>query len=255
MYNGDNTGHIVSCEAVVSDGVENKAAWAPGYCGGADQPGSFAVGIAGETDTYYGPSPFDESSGQALQAGAMWPYVTSLPLYQCPGDHTTVTNAHRFRNYAINDYMNGTATLNADGSWTACGDTDPPQLVYFQREAQLLTPAALFTFIDQDPYSIDDDEFDINPFNSTPAWPLTGMEAPSRVHANCFNWSFADGHAETYKLRDYAKSINWVANSMADSYTVQKSDPAWPGSLNPDWLAVSNQTSIYIPPPAGRPRP
>jgi prepilin-type processing-associated H-X9-DG protein len=71
------------------------------------------------------------------------------------------------------------------------------------------------------------------------------MEAPSRVHAHCFNWSFADGHAETYALRDYPKSINWVANSLPGSFTVQKLDPAEPGGLNPDWLAVSNHTSVF----------
>jgi prepilin-type processing-associated H-X9-DG protein len=72
------------------------------------------------------------------------------------------------------------------------------------------------------------------------------MEAPSRVHANCFNWSFADGHAETYQLRDVPKSINWVANSMAGSCTVQKADSAQPGGLNPDWVAVSNHTSVFV---------
>ncbi len=246
MYNGDFTGHIVSCEAAVSDGVANKAAWAPGYCGGGDQPGSFAgTGAASETDTYYGPSPFDESSAQALQAGALWPYTTSLPLYQCPGDRTTVTNAHRFRNYAVNCYMNGTGVANHDGSISGCGDLDPPRLVFFQREAQLLKPASLFVFIDQDPFSIDDDEFSINPFNADATMDLSGMEAPSRVHANCFNWSFADGHAETYKLRDYPKSINWVAPSAPGSFTVQKLDGAWAGGLNPDWLAVSNCTSLF----------
>jgi len=246
MYNGDNTGHIVSCEAVTPAGAVNKAAWAPGYCGGADQPGSFAVGVAGEVDFYYGSSPFEESSGQALQAGALWPYVTSLPLYQCPGDHTTVTNAHRFRNYAINGYMNGTPAADNDGSISGYGDSFPPKLFFFQKEAQVLRPASLFVFIDQDPFSIDDDEFSINPFNISATAGLTGMEAPSRVHAGCFNWSFADGHAETYKLRDYPKSINWVANSMPGSFTVQKLDGAWPGGLNPDWLAVSNHTSLFI---------
>jgi prepilin-type N-terminal cleavage/methylation domain-containing protein/prepilin-type processing-associated H-X9-DG protein len=234
MYNGDNTSKIVTCDAVISSGVPNKAAWAPGFDGGADQPGSFnGYGPSSESDSYFGPSPFIESSAQALQAGAIWPYVKSLQLYQCPGDNTTITNAHRFRNYAVNCYMNG----------FAYGDTTPPKLVFFQKEPQILKPAFLFVFIEQDPFSIDDDEFDINPFNADASGSLTGMEAPSRVHANCFNWSFADGHAETYKLRD-SKSINWFG-ATSGSFTVGKIDPAWPGGLNPDWLAVSNHTSIF----------
>jgi prepilin-type N-terminal cleavage/methylation domain-containing protein len=245
MYNGDNTGKIVSCEAAISSGVPNKAAWAPGNCSGADQPGSFAgVGAASEIDTYYGPSPFDESSAQALQAGAIWPFVNSLPLYRCPGDYTTVTNVHRFRNYAVNCYMNGTPDVFPGGTLVGCGDSDPPKLVFFQKEAQIFKPASLFVFIDQDPFSIDDDEFEINPFNADASSSLSGMEAPSRVHAHCFNWSFADGHAETYKLLDYAKSINWFG-ATPGSYTVAKFDNAWPGGLNPDWLAVSNHTSIF----------
>jgi prepilin-type N-terminal cleavage/methylation domain-containing protein len=239
MYNGDFAGHIVSAEAETPSGAMNKAAWAPGYCGGADQPGSFGP------ESIAWPSPFNESSGQAIQAGTLWPYVISLPVYQCPGDHTTVTNVHRFRNYAINGYMNGVAVTNSNGTLSGYGDSDPPRLVFFQRDAQLLKPATLFVFIDQDPFSIDDDEFDINPFNADATGALTGMEAPSRVHADCFNWSFADGHAETYQLRDYAKSIKWVANSMPGSFTVQKLDGSWPGGDNPDWLAVSNHTSLF----------
>jgi prepilin-type N-terminal cleavage/methylation domain-containing protein/prepilin-type processing-associated H-X9-DG protein len=244
MYNSDFTGHIVSCEAVTAAGEMNTAAWAPGYCGGADQPGSFG------SESVDWPSPFNESSAQAIKAGAFWPYTLSLPLYQCPGDRTTVTNVHRFRNYAINGYMNGTPDINRDGTLSGYGDFDPPRLVFFQTEAAILRPATLFVFMDQDPFSIDDDEFSINPFGAT---PLTGMEAPSRVHSDSFNWSFADGHAETYKLRDFAKSINWVADSMPSSFTVQDLDSAWPGGLNPDWLAVSNYTSLFIAPPASRP--
>src|SRR5271163_237140 len=36
VYNLDYDGNIVSCEAVLNDAM-NTAAWAPGYCGGADQ--------------------------------------------------------------------------------------------------------------------------------------------------------------------------------------------------------------------------
>lgn len=244
MYSGEFTGHIVTCQAIKSYGVANTAAWAPGYCGGADQPGSFAgVGGPSESDSGFGPPPFTESCGQALQEGAIWPYVTSLSLYQCPGDRTTVTNAHRARNYAVNCYMNGTPTENSDGTLGGYGDGDPPKLVFFQKEAQILQPARLFVFIDQDPFSIDDDEFEINPFPGTAAGTLSGMEAPSRVHANCFNWSFADGHAQTYKLIDYPKSINWFG-ATAGSFTVQSLDSAQPGGYNPDWMAVTNCTSI-----------
>jgi prepilin-type N-terminal cleavage/methylation domain-containing protein/prepilin-type processing-associated H-X9-DG protein len=252
MYNGDNKGNIVTCEAVLN-GAANKAAWAPGYCGGADQPGSFDPGLSGETNSYYGSYPFEQtSSAQALQEGALWPYVTSLPLYQCPGDQTTVRNAHRARNYAMNCYMNGTpCPPSADGALVGYGDSDPPMLIFFQREAQLLQPAQLFVFIDQDPFSIDDDEFSINPFNTDPCADLLGMEAPSRVHANCFNWSFADGHAETYKLRD-SQSINWIGE-QGGFFTIHKSDLTL-GGLNPDWLAVSNRTSLFIGAEASRAR-
>ncbi len=155
---------------------------------------------------------------------------------------TTITNWHRSRNYAMNTYMNGTPTIYAGGVMVGDGDGDPPKLTFFQKETQLLTPASLFVFIDQDPFSIDDDEFSINPFDPG-SDGLTGMEAPSRVHGNCFNWSFGDGHAETYKLRS-SRSINWFGET-GGSYTVTRADPAWPNGLNPDWLMVSNHTSVF----------
>jgi prepilin-type N-terminal cleavage/methylation domain-containing protein len=240
MYNGDFSGRIVSCEPITAAGAVNTAAWAPGYCGGADQSGSFGA------ESIAWPAPYNESSAQQIMNGALWPYVKSLPAYQCPGDHTTVTNVHRFRNYAISGYMNGTPYDYPGNVLVGYGDTDPPKLLFFQKESQLLKPASLFIFIDQDPLSIDDDEFDINPFSADASGDLSGMEAPSRVHGNCFNWSFGDGHAETYQLRDVPKSINWVANSLPGSFTVQKLDPAQPGGLNPDWLAVSNHTSLFL---------
>ncbi|HEX4121278.1 MAG TPA: type II secretion system protein, partial [Verrucomicrobiae bacterium] len=95
MYNGDFSGRIVSCEPITAAGAVNTAAWAPGYCGGADQSGSFGA------ESIAWPAPYNESSAQQIMNGALWPYVKSLPAYQCPGDHTTVTNVHRFRNYAI----------------------------------------------------------------------------------------------------------------------------------------------------------
>jgi prepilin-type processing-associated H-X9-DG protein len=175
----------------------------------------------------------------------MWPYVTSLPLYQCPGDQTTVTNAHRFRNYAINGYVNGTPAETVGGTPIGYGDSSPPKLIFFQKESQLFKPASVFVFIDQDPFSIDDDEFTVNPFGDSATADLTGMEAPSRVHGNCFNWSFADGHTETYKLRDTRMSVDW-SGATAGSFTVQKFDSAFPGGLNPDWLEVSNHTSLFV---------
>ncbi len=242
MYSSDFKGNLVTCQAVVIANQANLAAWAPGNCAGSDQGGSFTTQ---EYNPNLGPYPFAESSGDALKAGAIWPYVTSLPLYQCPGDHTTVSNLHRARNYAMNCYMNGTALAYPDGTYSGYGDKDPPQLMFFRKEAQVLRPANLFVFIDNDPFSIDDDEFSLNPFSASTFGDLSGMEAPSRVHGNSFCWSFADGHSELYKLKDYARSINWVAPAPGGSFTVQQLDAN--GASNPDWLVVVSNATIPIP--------
>lgn len=245
MYNGDNKGNLVTCYWLDASGNPTTACWGPGYCGGSDQGGAFN----GELLTGF-PSPYNESCPQQLKNGVFWPYLQSLPTYQCPGDQTTVTNAHRSRNYAMNCYMNG--YYSGTGGY---GDNGTPsQYVFFQKESQVTTPANLFVFIDQDPDSIDDDEFDINPLGTGDNY-LVGMEAPSRVHGGGFDWSFADGHSESYKLRDVAESINWVAPAPSGFFTVRMLDKNEPGGYNPDWVTVSNHTSIFVSSTPARTRP
>jgi hypothetical protein len=69
--------------------------------------------------------------------------------------------------------------------------------------------------------------------------PTTALyEMPTRVHKNGYCWDFADGHAESYTLRD-RNTINW--NPLDAVPNIE--DTTWTGSpypgLNPDWCILA----------------
>jgi prepilin-type N-terminal cleavage/methylation domain-containing protein len=237
MYNGDSGGMLVSTYPIIDGGdVANLACWCPGYVGGADNP---AQSVWPKIDGYYGASPFyDRSSLVALQNGTFWPYYKSANGFRCPADMRTISNTPPARTYAMSSYMNGLCNTNADGTLSGYGDTDPPNYVFFQKEAQVLKPSQLFINLDEDPACVDDGMFVVDMGVGDGL-----VEAPGRQHGNAFCWNFADGHAEIYKLRDHL-TINWIDVEGTGGLPIPKQDATQPGGLNPDWVAITNATSL-----------
>jgi prepilin-type N-terminal cleavage/methylation domain-containing protein len=239
MYNGDYAGNIVSAYPVTSDSggkdTQNLACWCPGYVGGSDVAGQ---SIWQETDPTYGtPTNYDRSSPIAVQSGTFWPYLRSLPVFQCPSDPRHIFGNPPARDYAMNSYMNG---LNMAGFGASpaygYGDASTPNYVFFEKENQVLKPAGLFLLIEEDPACIDDGCFVVDMGDGN------GIEeAPARTHNYSYGIDFADGHAEFYALRDPATK-NW--QDVNKGLPIPKIDPG--GGVNPDYAALTNVTTIPI---------
>jgi prepilin-type processing-associated H-X9-DG protein len=57
----------------------------------------------------------------------------------------------------------------------------------------------MIVFVDENEYSVDDGDFAIDP---TVSGQNRWWNLPGSRHSKGTTWSFADGHAERYKLRD-----------------------------------------------------
>jgi prepilin-type N-terminal cleavage/methylation domain-containing protein len=240
MYNGDNNGRLVNDYSVASEnsGGESTTSWCPGYSGGSDIAGQ---SIRAETDSFYGPAPYyDRSSIVAVTNGLIYPYVKSTGPYLCPGDPRTIFGQPPARSFAMNSWINGFSETNSDGTVSGCGDGDPPTYTFFTLESQITQPARLWINIDEAPGLLDDGVFLISA-DVADGW-TEFFEMPSAEFARSYCLNFADGHAETHKLKD-PNTYNWTA-AMGTYPTI--ADTAWtggtgtwgnlePAGQNPDW--------------------
>jgi hypothetical protein len=177
--------------------------------------------------SYYG------SDATGIQTGDLWSYVLSLQPYKCPTDNRLATditvpspykNQPILRSYSINAFMAGaTFGTSSDTSVTSLNSPES-NYRFFLRENQLSKPSGLFVFIEEDGTSINDGML----FMSMGTGGAKIYDLPARHHSNCYPLTFADGHAETYRLKE-AASLNWA--------------PGHTGGLS-DWIALTNVTTV-----------
>jgi prepilin-type N-terminal cleavage/methylation domain-containing protein/prepilin-type processing-associated H-X9-DG protein len=143
-------------------------------------------------------APYDADPA-GIQTGLLFPYNTSLAIYHCPADHSTVqapggpkTSQLRWRSYNMSLCINGAPELDPN-SWA-----NPS----FKKLTQIRTPdpARLFVFVD-----VHEDEI-LDPTFGMPAMEYWGdvrtwWDIPANRHSQGCNLSFADGHAEHWKWR------------------------------------------------------
>jgi prepilin-type processing-associated H-X9-DG protein/prepilin-type N-terminal cleavage/methylation domain-containing protein len=149
-----------------------------------EMPGSWVVGNA-QVDT----------TTTNIQAGVLFKY-TSLGVYRCPGDKSTVTShpeLPRTRSYSMIFWMNG----DKDASDSSPGTEN--QEVYPEIKSKLgRITGPNFAFIDEHDQSIDDGMILVGN-HLTPGYdwvPDIWYEFPSGRHNQGCNLSFADGHVE-----------------------------------------------------------
>jgi prepilin-type N-terminal cleavage/methylation domain-containing protein/prepilin-type processing-associated H-X9-DG protein len=150
--------------------------------------------------------PADATNQTIIRQGKLFPYATQVAVYHCPGDPSQTNGAPRVRSYSMNGWM-GSRYMDA-GAYGEGFRT-------FVRDSELAVagPARLWLIIDEHEASIDDAWFlvtmdDRQPFASFPA----------TRHAHGYTLAFADGHVETYKMRDpnTPLSVGLVATANSD---------------------------------------
>ena len=148
-----------------------------------------------------------------IQRGALYAYNQSTGIYKCPADRSTVRDLGllpRTRSVSMCMYMNVRANPY-DSDYKKC----------WHKLTQILRPgpARALVFIDENEKSIQQSAFGIN---APDRWWLFGtsqwtwISFPATRHNNGCTFTFADGHAETWRWRE----PNTARISGLDTWTV-----------------------------------
>lgn len=116
-----------------------------------------------------------------IQVGLLYPYLKSVKVYKCPGNHTT-----EVRGISMNNHMN---QVNL---------THTPGYTYYTKLSSIRHPSRQFVTIDEDESSINDglfvarDQSIGNSYAYLADWPAT-------YHNGGAGIAFSDGHAIIHK--------------------------------------------------------
>ena len=170
-----------------------------------NNPGaSFTDSGSGDSFTYTlmqswlpDPDAVIEINPSNIISGLLFKYNTSLPVYHCPSDQSTLQTAAgtplpqlRWRSYNMSESVNG----NPDPTYSA----DIPAWTKFTAIRSPI-PDELFVLIDENAGTIQDANYGCPPAGSSDFEPNIWWDMPSDRHNQGANLSFADGHVEHWK--------------------------------------------------------
>jgi prepilin-type N-terminal cleavage/methylation domain-containing protein/prepilin-type processing-associated H-X9-DG protein len=168
-----------------------------------------------------------------LKSGVLFPYNTSLGIYHCPADKSTVetpdgqpTTKLRNRSYNMNQSVNGYPEYLS--SLNMAGLSDIPCWKHLT-DIRRPTPSQMFVLIDEHPDTLYDAQFG-NPAGG-PYWPAMWFDMPADRHGQGACLSFADGHTERWRWRlpmtfDYMFQVV-SPEHMPDFQRVQSAMKLW----------------------------
>jgi len=139
--------------------------------------------------------PLSAANPELLRVGLLYPYLTTIEVYKCPADRRSALapdstqSPLSVRSMSMNGWMNPIQSWNTTRSHTTKGRD-------FRKQANIPAPSLTFTFIDENPYSINDGWFICDP--TVKMW----IDMPASYHNGAGGLAFADGHAEIKKWRD-----------------------------------------------------
>jgi prepilin-type N-terminal cleavage/methylation domain-containing protein/prepilin-type processing-associated H-X9-DG protein len=146
----------------------------------------------------------DPASGKSIN-GSIGPYMKAAGSYLCPADVLgidPVSHQHRVRSCSENAFC-GTTIPEAD---LEPGQVGKGPLYYAEFRKYTDFKAALsavdcFTFLDENPLSLNDGFFEPFTVNGTPeasGQNLNINDRPASNHGNSTSFAFADGHAQLH---------------------------------------------------------
>ena len=157
-----------------------------------------------------------------VQNGMLFSYNTSLGIYHCPADRSTLTDpagqdggTPRARSYNMSQSVNGYPGFN----WFLSAD-----IPCFVKLVDIKSPnnANCMVFIDENEWTLQDSQFGMptDYYDGSTTW----WDMPANRHDQAANLSFADGHVEHYKWIVPKVFVDWI-------------QPVGSGEM-PDWLRV-----------------
>ena len=168
-----------------------------------------------------------------LRSGVLFPYNTSVGIYHCPADRSTVetsdgqpTTQLRNRSYNMSQSVNGYPEYLMSLGMPGLSD-----IPFWKKFAEIRRPipSQLFVFIDEHPDTLYDAQFG-NPAGG-PYWPPMWFDMPADRHNRGACLSFADGHAERWRWR-VPMTFQYMGQSptsdqMPDFLRVQRAMKCW----------------------------
>lgn len=195
LYSNDNNDHIAHNWSLTS---------------GAAPTGSWVTG-----NVQWFPS---ITNGNDVMAGSLYPYLSSLAVYQCPDVHP-LDGVIPVRTVSINNRMGGSDTSDSTlyGVWdssSVLGINYPP----FHKMSDIArpSPASAIVCVDESERTVDDGMYCIT-FND---W----QNSPTVRHSNGATFSFGDGHVERWQWKGLTveEGYNVVPANAAQTADFQK---------------------------------
>lgn len=163
-----------------------------------------------------------DPTAENVQNGMLFSYNTSLGVYRCPADRSTLTDPSgrdngtpRARSYNLSQSVNGYPGFN---------EFVQANIPCFTKLTEIQSPnnANCMVFIDENEYTMLDSQFGMPTdfYDGSTTW----WDMPANRHDQGANLSFADGHAEHYKWVVPETFTSWIQEVSADEM--------------PDWLRV-----------------
>jgi prepilin-type N-terminal cleavage/methylation domain-containing protein len=183
-------------------------------------------------DVQAGPFPGGSKYSWWIQVGLLYPYINNINVYRCPADHSIVPHgggaftAPALRTYSMNCLVQ---PMDAPGYNTTLW-TPPSGVItgwrYYTKLSNMTRPgpSKTWVFIEENPYSIDDAFFALDPRETT-----TWFNLPAVLHGNAGVLAFADGHSDAHR---------WTDQSMISA------KPATPAGNVDNWPASSNSGDL-----------
>ncbi len=143
-------------------------------------------------------APFD-ADPVGVANGMLFPYNTSLPIYRCPADQSTIEirggpklSQPRWRSYNLSQSVNGMSYAGQ------IADLIP----HYSRSTEIKnpTPTGLLVFIEVHEDEILDTQFGI-PVDADSWDEGYWWDVPANRHNQGCNFSFADGHVEHWRWK------------------------------------------------------
>jgi prepilin-type N-terminal cleavage/methylation domain-containing protein/prepilin-type processing-associated H-X9-DG protein len=177
-----------------------------------------ALGEASSADSWITGNAREDFNSTNIQKGVLFKYNTSVAIYHCPSDRSTVARFPkllRLRSYSMSTGLAHENAMFLKLVTMFSHITDPP-------------PVNASVFLDEDEYSIQNGAIGIQPLHTSiyQHWNLVASR-----HNYGGNLTFADGHSEAWRWKD-----KWIRESheilekrfRADTANADASTPSSP---------------------------